>query len=215
MMFRTFSLGLALGGALVIMVGCGDSSKTGDTDTKATWTRQAMISACVRMHSCGIFQLTHVHNCIKNYESREVVPAGQAALYKKLHLCVNKAQGDCTAVRTCFGSKATDTACDSTYKGGCDGEVRRFCDLLDKRVYRVDCSEGGLKCGLDQKGDAFCGAGPCKDPSQKECQDNDTKMVYCMGKGLVIKQCDWIDLKCGYDRDKNLDCVAKGKECKG
>jgi len=217
MTLRTLALRLALGGALVVVVGCGGSSKkTGDgTGSTTKYTRQSVIDACVRMHSCGIFQLTHVHNCIKNYESREVVPSGQAALYKVLHTCVNGAKGDCKAIRECFGNKASDQECDSKYVGGCDGQVRRFCDLLDKRVYRIDCSVGSLKCGVDKKGEPFCGAGACSTPKQKECRDKDTRFVYCMGQGLAIEQCDWIGLKCGLDRDKNLACVAKGKACSG
>ena len=210
-------LPLALGGALAAVVCCsGGSSGDGDGDTgEPAYTRQSMINACVRMHSCGIFQLTHVHNCVVNYESREVVPTGKKALYRGLHTCVNKAKGDCTAIRQCFGARAGDPECDSKYTAACDGDVRRFCDLLDRRIYRVDCSKGSLKCGLDQKGSPFCGAGPCKDPKQRECRDKETRFVYCQGQGLAVEQCDWIGLKCGYDRDKQLGCVAKGKKCAG
>ena len=221
MTFRTLARRLALGGALVVLLsvswGCGSSTKK-DDEGDVKYTRQSMIDACLRMHSCGVFQLTAVHNCIQNYDTREVIPQGQKALYKHLHQCVNKAKGDCTAVRACFGNKAGDLKCDVKYEDSCDGEVRRFCDLLDKRVYRIDCSKGGLKCSLDSKGSAFCGAGPCQQDGKaikKGCRANDTQFVYCQGGGLMIKQCDWNSLTCGLDRENNLDCVGTGKECKG
>ena len=219
MKLRWLALKLALGSAIAAMAlaaSCGGSSNNPDDGgANPSYTRQSVVEACVRMHSCGVFRLTHVHNCIRNYESREVVPYGKAALYKHLHQCVNKAKGDCAAVRDCFGNKPADAECNSSYAAGCDGEVRRFCDLLDKRVYRIDCAKGGLKCGEDSKGQPFCGAGSCKSSTQNECVDNDTRRVYCVGQGLQIEQCDWIDLKCGLDRDKNIGCVAKGKKCKG
>ena len=218
MTLRTLALPLALGGALVLMVGCGDSSGKTVDDPEVKYTRQSMIDACLRMHACGVFQLTAVHNCIQNYDTRDVIPQGKEALYKHLHQCVNKGKGDCKAIRECFGNKASDLACDGKYTDVCDGDVRRFCDLLDKRIYRIDCNKGGLKCSLDSQGAAFCGAGPCESNGKtikKECQNNNTQMVYCQGQGLMIKQCDWKNLTCGLDRDKNLDCVGTGKECKG
>jgi hypothetical protein len=199
---------------VIALIGC-ESSKSPGTDAppSVSWSRQALIEACVRMHSCGVERLTRVDECISKYEE-VIVPNGQAALARAQHLCVNRAGGDCAAVRACFGASASDPECDASYPAGCDGEVRRYCDLKDKRIYRIDCQAGSLRCGLDSADQPFCGAGPCASSTEVRC-DGELRRLACNGQGLQIKQCDWIGLKCGLDREQKLDCIGTGKECKG
>ena len=224
-MLRTKILGrLLLPGILALaMTGCGDGSggETG-ANTTTTWTRQTMVDACVRMHSCGIFSVTDVYTCITDFEETKATPTGTAALYKKRHACVNGAAGDCDKIRACFGAKEWDVEklgaeCDSSYKGSCEGTKMRFCDSLNKRIYALDCKEAGLECATDSNGTPFCSAGPCTSPKKndKTCSTDKTQHHYCAGNGLQIEQCDWLSLACGKDRDGKIDCVGTGKECSG
>jgi hypothetical protein len=139
--------------------------------------------------------------------------SGQTELYKALHLCVNAAGGDCTKVLACFGAEATDEECAIGYAAGCDGNVRRYCDLGDRRVYRIDCAAGGLACAVDDQGEPYCGAGPCTTADEVRCDG--TRRLSCLGSGLQIEQCDVIQLGCGLNADGIYDCIGTGKECEG
>lgn len=203
------------------MVGCSDGSGSGTT-APAEWKRQTMIDACVRMHSCGVFAVTDVYSCITDYEETKATPTGTTAMYKKRHACVNKAKGDCDAVRACFGGakwdiKQNGAECDSSYKQGCDGTKMRLCDSLNKRIYTLDCADSGLACATDNQGTPFCSAGPCKTAKKNDntCNDDKTQHLTCNGSGLQIEQCDWLSLACGKDRDGVIDCVGTGKACVG
>jgi hypothetical protein len=216
LLFKVLLLNLLAAG--LIWLSCGGEEGGGSDEPEATWDRAALLDACVRMHSCGVFQLTHVHQCIYRFEMQDIMWDGKAPMYKKLHLCVNKAKGNCTAVRACFGAKAEDPICDNNenqYQGSCNGEVAQFCDTGDKRIYRIDCAAGGLKCALDARGEPFCGAGPCSTPTQSECRLKNTQKVHCNGEGLQIKYCDWLGLTCGKDSTGKLDCIGRGKACSG
>ena len=212
---------LLLPGVLALaLAGCSDGTGGGQTSTE--WTRQTMVDACVRMHSCGIFSVTEVYTCITDFEETKATPTGTAELYKKRHACVNAAAGDCDDIRACFGGKKWDLEklgpeCDSTYKASCDGTKMRVCDALNKRIYAVDCEEAGLTCATDTNGTPFCSAGPCTNPKKNDntCSTDKTQNWACAGGGLQIKQCDWLSLSCGKDRDGIIDCVGTGKECKG
>lgn len=197
------------------LAGCGSNgSDNGQPDTfvDPPYTRQAILEACVRMHSCGVERLTRVADCLTHYED-VLRMAGMTELYKSIHRCVNRAGGDCTKVRSCFGSTPSDPPCDSTYAAGCEGTVRRYCDLADKRIYRVDCAAGRLSCVTDDKGAPFCGAGKCTTSSEVKCDAH--RKLTCIGTGLQIEQCDEIQLTCGLNRDKLYDCIGTGKLCSG
>jgi hypothetical protein len=202
---------------VVALSGCSDDgggTTPADTDgaKQTDYTRQSILDACVRMHSCGVERLTRVSDCMKRYEDVMMI-TGQAEVYKTLHLCVNQAGGDCTAVLKCFGSEPKDPACDNTYAAGCDGNVRRYCDLGDKRIYRIDCSAGNLICALDDKGRPYCAGDRCTKPGEVKCAG--TRKLACLGTGMQIEQCDVIQLICGINRDGVHDCIGTGKECKG
>ena len=206
---------LGLLAAMVLPVGCGNSDEGPTQTEEPPYNRESMIQACARMHSCGVFRLTHVNTCIHDYESRVAVPAGQAKLYEGLHKCVNKAKGDCAKVRKCFGNTMDMPECNSGYAAGCDGDVKRWCDTGDKRIYAVDCSKGGLKCTLDKYGQPFCGAGSCPSATYSGCSADKKQYLACNGKGLQVEQCDRIGLACGKDSTGNWGCVATGKACSG
>jgi hypothetical protein len=204
---------------VVALSACSDDENGGgstppDTDAakQTDYTRESILEACVRMHSCGVERLTRVSDCMKRYEDI-LLMTGQAELAKTLHLCVNQAGGDCKAVLKCFGSEPTDPDCDNTYAAGCDGDVRRYCDLGDKRIYRVDCSAGGLICALDDQGRPYCAGDKCVTPGEVKCAG--TRKLACLGTGMQIEQCDVIQLTCGINRDGVNDCIGPGKECEG
>jgi hypothetical protein len=206
--------------ALAMFAGCSDGSGASGQTSKE-WTRQTMVDACVRMHSCGVFSVTDVYTCITDFEETKATTTGTAAMYKKRHACVNVAAGDCDAIRACFGAKKWDLdkmgpECDSTFVASCEGTKMRACDSLNKRIYVLDCSEAGLSCATDGNGTPFCSAGPCTATKKgNTCSDDKTQRYTCAGNGLQIKQCDWLSLSCGKDRDGKIDCVGTGKECKG
>jgi hypothetical protein len=211
----------ALGVALVLGSGCkgggkatdgGEGEGMTDAEQQVEYTRQSILEACVRMHSCGVERLTRVYDCVYRYE-RILLMMGMADLYKSLHTCVNKSGGDCTKVRACFGADENDPPCDTTYTAACDGTVRRYCDLGDKRVYRIDCGGGGLECAVDENGDPYCSGGKCAKPGEARCAG--ARKLSCLGTGMQVEQCDVIQLICGLNRDGVYDCIGPGKECEG
>lgn len=224
MKLRLIIMTLTLSMVMTLMVvapGCSDENngQNPNGNGPAAWTRQMMVQACVMMHSCGVMRLTTVNDCIYAFELKDIIPNGLGPLHKTLHQCISLAKGSCDAVRACYGAEKQDPPCKTTpvggYQSGCDGDVKRFCEGSDKRIYRIDCSKGGLKCALDANGQPFCSAGPCKSPTDNSCLANGTQAVHCNGQGLQVEQCDWLGLVCGKDSTNKYDCIGTGKECKG
>jgi hypothetical protein len=212
-----FSAGCVL---VVSLLSCsnGSPSPTPDAGSKSEgtaarlFTRESILEACVRIHSCGVEKLARVPDCILRYEGVHQM-TGQAALYETLYTCVNTSGGDCEKVLACFGVSSSDKGCDKAFKEQCEGTARRYCELGAKKIHRVDCAAGGLTCLLDSNGMTFCGARPCSAPGEVICDGR--RKLTCQGAGYQVYECEVYGLDCGLNKDGVMDCVGTGPECDG
>ncbi|MBW2734869.1 MAG: hypothetical protein JRH20_20995 [Deltaproteobacteria bacterium] len=149
--------------------------------------REALTRACVSSAACGVQQRPSVEVCVDFYFNVQV-PSGLGRTTSELYRCVLEAQGDCERVRGCFGP---DESCDQSYQGHCEGARAFSCDLLDKRVYGVDCGRSGLSCSEG----IHSFAAECR------CDDD---FARCEG--------GWA-LRCSGGQVQSEHCAAEGKGC--
>jgi len=206
----------AAGLALLLMVAaCSgqEQQPAPDGDVPVEYARKTILEACVALHSCGLRRgAIRVSECMLHYE-RVIMLGGLTGLHKGLHLCALQARGDCSKVQACLGVQDKDGECSSSYPGGCDGEVARYCESGDKKIVRLDCKAAGLTCHTDRDGHPFCGVGACSKDGDKICQG--TVLKTCAATGWQVEHCELYDFGCGLDRDKLTNCIGTGKECGG
>jgi hypothetical protein len=209
--------------AALFLVACGSGGGNQDggapdTMAQVTLSYQELMDACVRLSACDVQRQPRVGDCIDNYYL-VLDQNGQRGLYSYLYSRVNEAKGDCGKVREVMGfhRRPDDPKlkCESsTYKVRCEGNVAYTCDLIRGREQRLDCTPGGLKCGIKDTGsgskDAFCGGGNCDGKTFKSyCANN--KHYRCNGGGIEINDCGAQGQQC---RDPGAGCEGTGVSCK-
>ena len=197
--------------------GCSDdsSSNTGgdggvgaDQGGAGTLSMDQLLKGCIRASACGIKTYPYLGNCIDAYltlyRSQGLAPA-----YDSIYTCVNTAKGDCDAVAKCF---RRGVACDKDSKATCDGTVANSCDLIDRRLYGIDCALAGLKCGLPsgagQQSSAICTTGPCDSSFKTKCDG--TKLLSCTYGVTEVTECALQNMSCGYYGWKNKSYACEG-----
>ncbi len=185
---------------LVVLAGCG--------------AKDDVVKACIKSTACGVKAYPRVSDCVDGYRNL-LVPSGQAPVYDAIYACV-VAAADCAAVWACHGRGAS---CDSSFQASCAGGRAQLCDLLDKRVYSLDCGGNGLGCevksagglGFDaactgsggdgQAGAAECGDGSCSRTGQGCTTGNDfdrcagERLETCLGNEWVAFDCGKLGLR--------------------
>ncbi len=196
--------------AAVMVVAAGLASTC--VDDGAPLPRDELVSACVRATGCGIKPYPRVANCVEGYH-RLLRAFGLGAVYNGIYRCVNGASG-CDAVFRCFGAGgANASSCNKDYQASCDGSTAVSCDLLDKRVYRFDCSAAGLGCAV-RSGDSFeasCSPGSCE-PGSYESRCDGGRLLTCAAGVIAVEDCGAQGLSCRSDGGRS-DCVGSGGDC--
>jgi hypothetical protein len=166
----------------------------------------ALIDACVRATACGLKAYPRVANCIEAYYSRHRV-YGQGPIYNGIYGCLNGA-GSCEEMARCFGVDADAGRCDRDFEGRCDGDTAVLCDLVDDRVYRLDCGAGGLTCGVrpSESFSATCTTGGCDESFEPRCDG--ARALTCNAGVVSVDQCDTLGLVCSEG-----SCRGSGEAC--
>lgn len=173
-----------------------------------------VVKACIKSTACGVKAYPRVSDCVDGYRNL-LVPSGQAPVYDALYACV-VAAADCAAVRACHGAGGS---CDSSFQASCSGGRAQLCDLLDKRLYMLDCGGQGLGCevksagglsfdaactgpaGEGQAGAVDCGGGLCSRTGQGCTTGNDfdrcagERLEACLGNEWVSFDCTTLGLR--------------------
>lgn len=193
-----------------------DSGSAVDAEVPINLTIEALVEACVRLAACDVDRKPELQECVNNFFER-LASLGQRKLYERLYHCANQGLGDCKTIRNCLGfaSRPQDGQCDATYNARCEGDVAWNCDIRvsgDGWEQGVDCSRGGLKCGLKKTGTttaAICGGGKCDNQFKPTCQDK--KLLKCVGGAVEINDCPAQHLQC---RDPAVEnCEGTGRSC--
>lgn len=162
-----------------------------DGPPASSLTPQELVDACLRASACKIKEYPSIFNCVDSYYEL-YVDRGEAAIYDGIFRCVNQAGVDCDAIADCFGRRG---ACDKNTAGSCEGTVAVSCDLIDKRIYTIDCAGAGLTCKERTGGDAICTAGSCAAGFETQCVG--TQRQSCGGDAIEVEYCGAKGLLCG------------------
>lgn len=209
-------LASALALALLAACGSGDDKPTDaavDGLGPVNLSYDDLLSACVRLAACEIERHPFLRDCANNYYDR-LVAYGQRNLYAKLYTCVNQGGASCKTIRECMGFAGRPKACTETYPSECKGNVAYSCDLIHQKdgwEQALDCSKGGLKCGVKDTGTtkvAVCGGGTCSGTTSV-CDAR--RRITCVGGALEIDDCPEQQLQC---RDPAVGkCEGTGRSC--
>lgn len=169
---------------------------------------QELLNACVTASACRIKAYPTLASCVDAYYTL-YLNQGLGKMWDAIYRCVNNAGGDCTKVATCFGRRGT---CDNTYQAACEGDVAVGCDLIDRRVYAVNCAAAGQTCHVrsDQKFSAICTPG--KNCFMSSCEQD--KLFSCGNGYLELRDCATEGLVCSSGKG-SFNCVGNTSEkCK-
>jgi hypothetical protein len=194
-----------------------DGGGDGSTPPAKTLDPKELLDACVRASACKIKQYPSIYNCMDAYYEL-FVDRGQAAIYDKVFRCVNQATG-CDAIAACFGRRG---ACDQSTPASCEGDVAVSCDLLDKRIYTLNCADANLFCRTRPGGDAICVAGDCAagfetkcvDDVEQSCGGNTIEIEDCKAQGLLCGKVWYLDPQCRGETETKCDKEFKPR-CEG
>ncbi len=184
LLLRRTSLAAALASLIALPSAC-----TEDAVSKDLASLSDLEHGCVVSAACGIQARARVSDCI-DYYYRVLVGLGLGPIYRDIYSCVRAAGADCSAVERCFGQ--TGSCTNATFKGYCAGNTAYTCDLLDGKVYTLECSTSGLTCAPKQS-EQFAAECHC---------DKDYKV--CHG-GFAIT--------CPNEQPETRDCAALGGSC--
>ncbi len=147
---------------------------------------------CVVSAACGVQPRAAVANCI-NYYFDVLIGLGQGPIYAQIYHCVREAGSDCAAVVRCFGE--TGNCTQSTFTAYCKGSRALTCDLLDRKVYALECGVAGLACHpLTQQ------------PFAATCDCDASFAPRCHGTYAVT---------CSAGQPSVTNCAALGANCAG
>ena len=199
----------------VLVLGCGetpggnggvDSSVIADAAIQSI-TREQVAEACLRTSACDIKTYPRLSSCLEAYFDL-FRPLGLGPVYDKIYACVNAARGDCTAMATCFGWGA---ACDGSYKATCEGDVAISCDLIQGRIYRLNCNHAKLTCGIKSGSTATanCTPGTCGSSYSDRCEGS--RELVC-GAGIIeMRECAEFGMACGQGGGKKSTYGCRGE----
>ncbi|PID39293.1 MAG: hypothetical protein CSA24_00140 [Deltaproteobacteria bacterium] len=176
-----------------------------------------LLDACVRASACKIKQYPSISDCLSAYYEL-YVDRGQTLIYDKIFRCVNEAT-DCDGIAACYGRRQT---CDKSTAGTCEGDVAVSCDLLDNRIYTLNCADANLSCRTRVGGDAVCVAGDCAagfetkcvDGVQQTCGGNTIEIEDCASRGLLCGKVWYLEPQCRGETE--IKCTEEFKpRCEG
>ena len=163
---------------------------------------------CIKSTACNVKAYPRLSDCLDGYNNLHI-PIGLGSVYDGIYDCVDKA-ADCAAVQACHGA---GQSCDNTFQASCSGGQALYCDLIEHKSYRFDCSEHGLGCEIKPAGGfAFdatctggstshdkakldCGGGLCKSTGQSCVSGNEFDR--CAGDRLEACVDDkWVSIDC-------------------
>ena len=177
--------------------GCGDDGASGPKPR--TMTRLDVMRGCLASDACGVFRYSYLERCVASrYEG--AFRSSQAAIWAALFDCVSEAGGDCEAVRRCYGGGEVPPSCRAVTDGYCDGDVQVTCDVIDGKLYRLDCALAAEQCSMASmpSGDLVpvCGYGAC---------NPEEFTVQCRGNLRLVCDSGYISIR---------DCSQDGKVCR-
>ncbi len=165
-----------------------------------TMTRLDAMRGCLISDACGVFSYSYLQHCVDTrYDG--AFRASQAAIWAHVFDCVEGAAGDCDQVRRCYGGGGQPPHCSDVTDGFCDGDVQVTCDVIDGRLYRLDCGLAAQQCSMATlpSGDQVpvCGYGPC---------DQEDDGATCRGNLKLLCDSGYVGVR---------DCSQDGKLCVG
>ena len=170
-----------------------------------------LVHACVRSTACDVKAYPRVSNCIDAYYN-QLRGFGIGPSYDSIYACINAARS-CEDMYNCYGTSQLAGACDQSFAARCEGDRAISCDLLDDRVYIVDCAISGLKCEVKSTNafEASCSPGKCDTSYKRRCDGN--KLLSCNDGVIVIEDCGADGLVCGESQPAMIqDCVGEQQE---
>lgn len=202
-----------------LMGGCGDSnSKAGDgglasdgpkggDGSAAQATRTEIINGCIASSACGLKVYPSLSACVAAYYNLHR-SLGLGPIYDSIYRCVNAAKGDCQAIEKCHGRGGT---CDQSYVAQCKGTVAHSCDLIEKRVYQLDCGLASMVCGIKtgQTYMADCTPGTCDASFKEQCQGS--RELTCSAGIIELRECAELGMTCGYGGGFKATYGCKGE----
>jgi hypothetical protein len=202
---------------VVCLAGCqggggvtpADQGTAGPDQGAAALSREAVLEACVRSSACGVKAYPRLGDCLGAYLDLHA-KQGLRPIHDAIYRCVNAAAADCAAIAACF--RRGDT-CDKSFVARCEGKLAVSCDLIDRRVYKLDCGLAGLKCAL-KTGATFtasCTRGTC-DPASFRERCEGAVLLSCASGVIEVRDCATQGLTCG---DAILGSGQLAFDCQG
>jgi hypothetical protein len=184
--------------------------------TEQNMSFDVRVEACIVSTACGVKAYPRVSDCLDAYFNLHR-RFGLGPVYDAIYRCANAANGNCEAVRACFGSLAEESPCDTSFTARCDGNRAVFCDTIDRRVYSHDCAWAGLVCKVPSEPafDAHCTTDTCTPGSPPTCDAS--RQLTCHSNGIIeVVDCGSQGLSCGISNITGLaECVGESKDaCK-
>ncbi|MCD6497742.1 MAG: hypothetical protein J7M25_05470 [Deltaproteobacteria bacterium] len=178
-------------------------------------SRQEVVEGCLRSDVCGVMPYGYLSHCVTSHYD-QAFDASQGALWSQIYRCVNQAEGNCKAVRQCYGGGSDLLPCKELDDGFCDRDVRVYCDVMDRKLYRFDCRSTGQVCALGTlpggQTTPFCGYGAC-DSTDYEANCAGNLLLTCDQGYVNIRDCATDGVICGKTNNGNLGCVGQGDPC--
>lgn len=163
------ALSLSIVAALAACGGSDDAPLPADEDQLA-WKE-----ACVRLSGCEPYASLDDPVSTCSFHMLDYPGSSQAR-------CATDA-ASCEEAAACFGAGSTPEPCESDRAGRCEGDVLHRCDLARELELARDCTVDGLRCLVNDFGDASC-AFP-ESCTEGRCE-GDTPL-HCYG-GVLVPQ---------------------------
>jgi hypothetical protein len=211
-------------GLLPLGGGCGDSNKSDPVEVDAAVppdaapliTREEVLHACLRTDGCGVMPYGYLSHCVTSHYDESFVNQ-QMRIWSHLYRCVNAAGGDCPSIRACFSEGSQPEPCSEMGDGYCDGDVRVYCDIMDRKLYRFDCSLSSLQCAVGEASGGvltpYCAYGPCN-PNDYAPKCEGDWLLTCDDGYIDVWDCSAQGLGCGQKvTTPSMGCIGRGPEC--
>jgi len=186
--------------------GDGGAGGDGGGSVEPALADEDLIKGCIISLACGGLRYPSAAACIKVYKDTYAIEHTEPA-YARIYRCAVKANGDCEAVKKCWG---LGSACDSTFKAKCEGSVAVSCDAAGmKKTYQVDCAAAGLKCvtGNVASSIAYCTPDNCFVGTGNSCVGKQVQK--CQTGFVVLEDCERKGLVCGTLKKGGISCIGE------
>ena len=196
---------LSLLTGLALCSGCEEEEEIKELPPPVTYNE--LVRGCIMATACGVKAYSRVSDCVKAYYTLHL-KHGLGRMYDAKYQCVIKAEGDCDEVARCMGTNLLAGRCDSTFKARCDDKSSVSCDLVDKRVFVLECTHAGLECtlGSGKTFDAPCGLGACLSAYKTRCEDG--RALSCVNGVITVEDCKAQNMSCGVNAGKTKGCIG-------